>query len=101
MARNELTLGSFSQRRKPRLLLRQPIWHMRKILPIRREMVANHPRMCRNGRFAVAWNMDRYLGVLAVVIVIILGVLVGRVIEAIAVAAVYMAGWTYFRRLAV
>jgi len=95
-----MTLGSFSHRRKPRLLLRQRISHLHKISS-RQEVDANLPRICRNGRFAVAWYAVRNLGVLAAAIVIVLGVLVGRTIEAIAVAAVYVASWTYFRRLAV
>jgi hypothetical protein len=48
--------------------------------------------------------MARYVrplaGVLLVALALIAGVAVGRVIEAIAVAAMLIAGWTYLRRLA-
>jgi hypothetical protein len=48
----------------------------------------------------MARYVTNFAGVVLAVILVIAGVVVGRVIEAIAVAAVLIAGWTYVRRLA-
>jgi hypothetical protein len=44
-------------------------------------------------------HVYRWAGVLFAVIAVIAGVMAGRVIEAIAVAAVLVAGWSYVRGL--